>query len=104
MIEGIVSELVIEHFWERIAIIIVCGCTFIVCVIAVWAIKKCQVQQSECCADIIEKMESALEQICQASNTDANRKALTALDYVDMSGVRSPSLSPGLSRALTVRR
>ena len=104
IIEGIVSELVIEHFWKRIAIIIVCGCTFIVCLIAVWAIKKCQIQQSECCADIIEKMESALEQICQASNTDAHRKALTALDYVDMSGVRSPSLSPGLSRALTVRR
>ncbi len=100
IIERIVSELMIEHFWERILIIIICGFTFIVCVIAVWAIKRCQIQQGECCEGIIEKIESTLELVSQANNTDANRKALTAFDYVDMSGIRPPSLSPGLNRAL----
>ena len=49
---------------------------------------------------LLKKIESTLELVNQANNTDANRKALTAFDYVDMSGIRSPSLSPGLNRAL----
>ena len=104
LIEGILSELMVEHFWERIVIIVVCGCTFIVCVIAVWAIKKCQMQQSVCCAEMIEKMESILEQVCQSSNNSAARRTTTSFDYMDMGGTRPPGLSPGLSRALVVRK
>ena len=101
IIEAIVSELILEHFWERIIIIIICGFTFGVCVVAVLAIKRCQLQQGKCSEGIIEKIESTLEVVNQVNNTEANRKALTAFDYVDMSRIRSqPSLSPGLDRAL----
>ena len=98
LIEGILSDLVIEHFWERIVIIVVCGCTFIVCVIAVWAIKKCQMQQSVCCAEMTEKMESILEQVCQSNGNNAARRATTSFDFM---GETRP---PGLSRALVVRK
>ena len=101
IIEAIVSELILEHFWERIIIIIICGFTFVVCVVAVLAIKRCQLQQGKCSEGITEKIESTLEVVNQVNNTEANRKALTAFDYVDMSRIRSqPSLSPGLDRAL----
>ena len=98
MIEGILSDLVIEHFWERMAIIGVCGCTFIVCVIAVWAIKKSQMQQKECCTEMIDKMEAILVQGRQSNRNDAARRATTSFDFT---GETQP---PNLSRALVVKK
>ena len=99
LIEDILSDLVLEHFWERMAIIAISGSTFIVCVVAVWAIKKSQLQQSECCMELTTKIETVLEQGRNVSRSESDRRATNLFNY-DIPKYQSPSMS----RALVVKK
>ena len=98
LIENILADLVLEHFYERMAIIAISGCTFVVCVVAVWAIKKSQLQQRECCTELTNRIEIILEQGRNLSRSDSDRRANT-FNY------DTPKYqSPDMSRALVIRK
>ena len=69
MLGEMLSDLVTESLWERIAIAAVCCGTLIVCVLAVWIIRKSQIMQQEYCTDMTSKMDMIAEQ-----NSQMNRR------------------------------
>merc|ERR1712030_278470 len=69
MLGEMLSDLVKESLWERIAIFVVCCGTLVVCVLAVWIIRKYQIMQQEYCTEMTSKMDMLTEQ-----NSQMNRK------------------------------
>merc|ERR1712030_7193 len=65
MLGEMLSDLVKESLWERIAIFVVCCGTLIVCVLAVWIIRKSQMLQQEYCTNMTSKMDILAEQSSQ---------------------------------------
>ena len=65
MLGEMLSDLVKESLWERIAIFIVCCGTLIVCVLAIWIIRQSQIIQQEYCTDMTSKMDLLAEQIAK---------------------------------------
>ena len=59
------SDLMEENFWERIIIFLVCGGTLIICILAIWTIRKSQLLQKEYCSGITSKIEEIAEQYSQ---------------------------------------
>ena len=47
MLGNELTELMVEHFWERLVIFLMCGGTLAICIIAIWTIRKAQLVQQE---------------------------------------------------------
>ena len=59
------SKLMVEHFWERVVIFLMCGGTLIICIIAIWTIRKSQLLQQEYYSGMMNKIEEISEQASQ---------------------------------------
>ena len=97
LVESMLDSLILEHFYERIAIIGISACTFIVCIVCVWAIKRSQLQQRQCCTELADRIEIVLQQGRGVNRSDSDRRA-NNYNY-DTPRFQTPEMS----RALVVR-
>ena len=97
LVESMLDSLILEHFYERVAIIAISSCTFLVCIICVWAIKHSQLQQRQLCTELAERIEIVLQQGRGVNRSDSDRKA-NNFNY-DTPRFQTPEMS----RALVVR-
>ncbi len=81
MLGEMLSDLIKESLWERIAIFIVCCGTLIMCVLAIWIIRQSQIMQQEYCTDITDKMDLLAEQNSQMSKRYPLRRGPTHFSF-----------------------
>ena len=97
LVEDMLDDLIMEHLYERVAIIAIQSVTFLVCLICVWALKHSLSQQRQLCNELAERIEVVLHQGRGVSRSDSDRKA-NLLNY-DTPRFQTPEMS----RAIVAR-
>ena len=94
----LLSDLMEEHFQERVAMFVMCGCTLIVCCVAVWGIKKSLEQQQKMRDELMKRIDSVIEQgnirysdqVTTRHPVRKDRPAINATTSFDFSGGLPP--------------
>jgi len=91
LVEGMLDDLMMEHLYERVAIIAIQSVTFLVCIICVWALKHSLSQQRQLCNELAGRIEDILHQGRGVSRSDSDKKA-SLLNY-DVPRFQTPEIS-----------